>query len=346
MQILKAVPTNIITGFLGAGKTTAINHLLAHKPATERWAVLVNEFGQIGVDQSLISATDDVQIREIAGGCLCCAQGPMLRVALTRLLRDIRPHRLLIEPTGLGHPVGVIDLLQSPGFASAIDLRSTLCLLDPRVLEQPKVLSHPVFHDQLTLADIIVLNKTDLASAAQLTEAEALSQNMFPAKAAVVHARHGNIELALLDRVRQHPTAQPALATPVTTPDSGVERNETESIGNLPQPGQPRREQSESDGIHSLGWQFHPDDRFDTEASFALLDALPDAVRVKAALRIGHAWVGYNRIFDDRQVSELAWRRDSRLEILSTGVLDAEMLETRLLRCLRSKQQKTQQSHA
>ena len=69
--VLAAIPTNIITGFLGAGKTTLIQQLLTNKPANERWAVLVNEFGQIGIDQALMASQDEVFIKEVAGGCIC-----------------------------------------------------------------------------------------------------------------------------------------------------------------------------------------------------------------------------------------------------------------------------------
>lgn len=79
MKVIKAVPTNIITGFLGVGKTTAILHLLKSKPANERWAILVNEFGEIGIDGELIAGEQksqtDVYIREVPGGCMCCVSG-------------------------------------------------------------------------------------------------------------------------------------------------------------------------------------------------------------------------------------------------------------------------------
>ena len=112
-----AVPTNIITGFLGAGKTTTILNLLKYKPANERWAILVNEFGEIGVDGSLVqgnAGTDtNIHIREVPGGCMCCAAGLPMQIALSQLLRRARPHRLLIEPTGLGHPLEVLRTLSS-----------------------------------------------------------------------------------------------------------------------------------------------------------------------------------------------------------------------------------------
>ena len=114
---IKAVPTNIVTGFLGAGKTTAIVHLLQHKPKNERWALLVNEFGEIGIDGSLMQGqyTEEqgVFIREVPGGCMCCAAGLPMQIALNMLLAKSKPDRLLIEPTGLGHPKEVLEILSN-----------------------------------------------------------------------------------------------------------------------------------------------------------------------------------------------------------------------------------------
>ena len=98
--MIENIPTNIITGFLGVGKTTAITHLLKNKPEGERWAVLVNEFGEIGIDGSLIAGNDSEQsgvfIREVPGGCMCCTAGLPMQMALTMLLAKAKPDRLLI----------------------------------------------------------------------------------------------------------------------------------------------------------------------------------------------------------------------------------------------------------
>ena len=100
------VPTNIITGFLGVGKTTVIQKLLSQKPVEERWAVLVNEFGEVGIDSNLFSRAkgqnNSVTISQVPGGCMCCTNGLPMQMALNLLLKESKPHRLLIEPTGLG----------------------------------------------------------------------------------------------------------------------------------------------------------------------------------------------------------------------------------------------------
>jgi len=336
-QPLHAVPTNIITGFLGSGKTTAINHLLSLKPPSERWAVLINEFGQIGIDASLITSSDGVELRELAGGCLCCTLGPSLPITLATLLRKARPDRLLIEPTGLGHPARIVDTLQSPQFAAVLDLRSIICLLDPAVLQQPEVMQQPGFLDQLNLADVIVLNRTDLAGSSLTREALELSQHMFPPKQGVFSTTHGRLEPEWLDLVHdgqlqaQFPDAHDQAA-----PSPSLLRPAT-AAASQPTPGHPVMRTGQAQGHFSYGWVFSAQDRFDYNAVHALLDGLDSVVRIKAALAIGHTWVGYNRTRGDKaaEVSQLAWRRDSRIEVLTDQPLSGSELEQALLKCLR-----------
>ena len=121
MTKICAVPTNIITGALGVGKTTFIKQLLQSKPANERWAVLINEFGEVGIDGAMLrSASQSVFIKEVPGGCMCCSSGLPMQVALNQLLAQAHPHRLFIEPTGLGHPKEVIQILKSEHYQQSV----------------------------------------------------------------------------------------------------------------------------------------------------------------------------------------------------------------------------------
>lgn len=89
-----AIPTNLILGFLGVGKTTAILNLLKHKPAGERWAVLVNEFGEVGIDGAMLDM-EGAFVREVPGGCMCCVAGLPMQIGLNQLIHRARPDRLL-----------------------------------------------------------------------------------------------------------------------------------------------------------------------------------------------------------------------------------------------------------
>ena len=359
--MIKAVPTNIITGFLGTGKTTTLNHLLTLKPTTERWAILVNEFGELGVDASLLNEqnSDTLTVREIAGGCVCCVNGPLLPVTLNKLLKEASPDRLLIEPTGIGHPAGIVDTLLKPPFSTALQLQSILCLVDPRCIDRPEILQHRIFHDQLQIADVIVLNHCDLASSERLDEARELSRNMFPEKQAIVETVQGEIPLSLLE-LPSHSKASPLnLSLNFSVVQQGAARIHQPLAFNSAQPsatGETRYSElplskdmrcqfteHHDDELYSYGWLFPREISFKTDEILALLNGLEsrnpiNVARIKANIRIGAAWVAYNRSYQDpARVEESSWRRDSRIELLSfTEISDPQALYQQLITTLRA----------
>lgn len=129
LQPISATPTTIITGFLGAGKTTLINQLIHHKACDERWALLINEFGKIGIDGGLIDNDDGIAIKEVSGGCICCSSQLPLQIALVRLLGTHKPNRLIIEPTGLAHPDELLSQLTQPHWQTSLNIRAVICVL-------------------------------------------------------------------------------------------------------------------------------------------------------------------------------------------------------------------------
>jgi len=195
------IPTNIVMGFLGAGKTTAILNLLKQKPADEKWAVLVNEFGQVGIDGAVFAASDAI-VREVAGGCLCCAVGLPFQVAVNRLLTEVKPDRLLIEPTGLGHPKRVLDRLAGGYFQTVLDVRASICLVDPRKLSDSRYTSHENFVDQIALSDVLVANKMDLADQAAVQRFSCWVEQSHPPKIVVAQTIQGQLDVAWLDLTR------------------------------------------------------------------------------------------------------------------------------------------------
>ena len=200
---INAVPTNIITGFLGVGKTTAILQLVKNKPADERWAVLVNEFGEIGVDGSLIqgqySEDNGVFIREVPGGCMCCVAGLPMQVALNQLLTKARPDRLLIEPTGLGHPKEVLQILGSGLYREVLKVQKILTLVNARHLLDERYTDNETYNQQISIADIVVGNKTDLYQPGDRQRLQSYVKQKGNSRATIVFTNNGDLDTSCLD---------------------------------------------------------------------------------------------------------------------------------------------------
>lgn len=327
----KTIPTNIITGFLGVGKTTAINSLLANKPENESWAILVNEFGQVGIDQEMMPEQQGLFVKELPGGCICCALGSALTPTLKALIEQTNPDRLIIEPTGIGHPEGIIDILMSVSFKDKLDLRATVCLLDPRSLEQQEVLDSETFHDQLNLADVILINKCDLAEESQIEVVENSLNQMFPPKQHIARTTRGAIDSSLLDIVRN---GQLKAQFPEAHAHHAHHHHSHDHQDNaLPEPHKPIRKTGHGSGLFSCGWVFHHEDCFDYWALEKILNGLEGISRIKGVIRIGHAWVFFNRVKDEHDFDKVAYRRDSRIEIICPQELDWEQIEKDMLAC-------------
>ena len=164
-------PVTILTGFLGAGKTTLLNHLL-RQPALARTAVLVNEFGEIGLDHLLVEKIDDNTVL-LNAGCLCCT----VRGDLTRVLREMLPKarrgeisRIMIETTGLADPVPVLATLMSDSVVASVYRLDGIVTVIDAVNGAAHLDLYREAVRQVAVADRIVLTKTDLADASFLRE--------------------------------------------------------------------------------------------------------------------------------------------------------------------------------
>ncbi|QJW92717.1 CobW family GTP-binding protein [Frigoriglobus tundricola] len=197
---MQSVPTNLITGFLGVGKTTAVIDLLQRKAPGSRWAVLVNEYGAVSIDGALIEGAgpDGVTVKEVGGGCVCCASAPFLPVAIHFLLLEARPERLIIETTGLGHPARLLDSLRR-SYHGRLDVRATLGLVDPADFAKPEMKDNPIFIDQIQMADVLVMNKMDTATPELVSAFQTWANGLFPPKLLIAGTTHGRLDPAWLD---------------------------------------------------------------------------------------------------------------------------------------------------
>ncbi|QLG88900.1 GTP-binding protein [Chitinibacter bivalviorum] len=340
------IPVNIVTGFLGVGKTTALMHLLAHKPANEYWAIVVNEFGEVGIDgASLSAAGEGLQVAEVPGGCICCTTSPQLRVTLTKLARGIRPDRLLIEPSGLGHPAGIVDLLRDPMLASAFELRAIITLLDPRHLGDSRYTTHETWRDQLQLADVLVLNKCDLADEEQIAAAEKMAAAQFPPKLAVQRAHQGVFAAQLLD-LELHPERWPEAQTTGQAQSHRLmprKKAVDPDFASTPEVW-PVKKMHSSLGSHSCGWIFSPETLFSSAKVAALFEQIgsPDALalhglsRAKGVFQTERDWYRFDWVEGMVGAAPSAYRRDSRFEVIveSETAPDWTLLEAQLLATL------------
>jgi G3E family GTPase len=195
-----AVPVSVITGFLGSGKTTLLARLL-RDPAFERTAVIINEFGAVGLDHLLVESSDE-QILTLEGGCVCCTvRGDLVRTAGDLLARrasgKVTPfERIVIETTGLADPAPILHALMTDrDIADALRLESVIATVDAAA-GGGTLDAHPESVKQAALADRIVLTKTDLADPAANGLAERL-QSLNPA-APKLTALHGALDARLL----------------------------------------------------------------------------------------------------------------------------------------------------
>ncbi|MCG9677289.1 GTP-binding protein [Vibrio sp. Isolate23] len=314
------IPTNIITGFLGTGKTTAILNLLKEKPADENWAVLVNEFGEIGIDGAMLTE-QGAMIKEVPGGCMCCAAGVPTSVAITALLRT-QPDRLIVEPTGLGHAHKILATLTSVQFRDYIDLRATIGLVDPRNLSRPKYLENQNFIDQLSIADIVIGNKVDECHVSDVDAFNDWVADQNPPKIYSQLVKQGRFPIELLDNPRRNPTTS-----------DNIEAHHHQHAEAEPQfalaPDQTMmRKENKGQGYFSCGWLFGAEVTFDFDELFSMLSDLT-AERVKGVMNTDKGCYSFNVSNGVVSVNQMSLEGfESRLEVIDTELLPWDQLET------------------
>ena len=187
------IPVTVLTGFLGAGKTTLVNRILSENHG-KRIAVIENEFGEVGVDHELVIGADE-EIFETSNGCICCT----VRGDLIRILGQLRKRRdrfdsVLIETTGLADPGPVAQtFFIDEELKEHYTLDAIVTLVDARHIEQ-ELQNSPIAVEQIAFADVILLNKIDLVDAASLARIEQRVRGI-SATAAVIHSRNADVPL-------------------------------------------------------------------------------------------------------------------------------------------------------
>ena len=220
---LARIPCTIVTGFLGAGKTTLIRHVIANARG-RRLAVIVNEFGDVGIDGEILkgcgnAACPEENIVELANGCLCCTVADEFVPALDSVLARDGVEHIVIETSGLALPKPLVQAFHWPAIKNRVTVDGVVVVVDGAALADGRVandlnalaqqraadsaLSHDdpigeVFEDQIACADLNVLNKRDLIDAAGIEKARAAIAEALPRSVKVITAADGKVDQALL----------------------------------------------------------------------------------------------------------------------------------------------------
>ncbi|MEQ4221902.1 CobW family GTP-binding protein [Pseudomonas syringae] len=322
--MLQNIPTHVIGGPLGAGKTSLIRQLLAQKPSSERWAVLINEFGQIGLDAALLTTAEDgIALGEVAGGCLCCVNGVPFQIGLGRLLRKARPDRLLIEPSGLGHPAQLMAQLREAPWLGVLDVQPSVMVLDAAAMHNGQPLAETQ-QEALVMAGLLVMNKSE-----HLEEAsrEALAGEL--AGHSLLWTRFGELPL---DRL---PGYLPSTLVDKSSVDNlSVPRSISQLPPAWPDPRTSLCLSHQGGGGWSIGWRWHPSQQFDLQRLLLWLESL-NWQRAKMVIHSAGGWYSGNVAQGGPLAWQLSeWRQDSRLELIFSTPQDAEVLQAQMVGCL------------
>lgn len=191
----QGLPVTIVTGFLGSGKTTLLNQILQND-LNQKVAVLVNEFGDINIDAQLLVSYEDDMV-ELSSGCICCTINEGLVEAVTRILsREEKVDRLIIETTGVADPLPIILTFVGSDFRDFTRLDSVITLIDAETFT-PEHFNSEVAYKQIAYGDILLLNKTDLASREQLTALETYIASI-KKNSRIIHTQHAQVPLPLI----------------------------------------------------------------------------------------------------------------------------------------------------
>ncbi len=289
------IPVSLLTGFLGSGKTTLLNQLL-QLPELKETLVLINEFGEIGIDHDLVSSGRDGVVVEMSSGCLCCT----IRGDLVKTLRDAtwrfarggkaRFNRVIVESTGLADPAPILHTLMAhPSLSKAFRLDGVLTTVDA-VNAMTTLDRHVESVKQAAVADRLILTKTDLVDAGQLAQLEARLHALNPA-ATQLHASDGQVDTELLFNLGLYNPKTKSLDVQRWLNAEAYAARDADAEN----PHHAHRHDVNRHDAHIRAFCFWVDEPFEPDALEAWLGTLlslrgPDLLRVKGIVNV----IGYN----------------------------------------------------
>ena len=308
------IPVHVLSGFLGVGKTTAVKDLLARRADRERIAVVVNEFGTLGVDGALLSDCASCILKEVPGGCVCCTAMADLEASLEEVCDIVAPTRFVLEPTGLARPSELVDLLRGPRWAQRFDVRPVITLVDPQQDLEALCRESALFRDQIETADVLVLNRCDLASEEEILRVEEWAGALAPPKLRIVRAKYAVLPDEIWDLERPDPPKGTALLA--------AEADHT------------HLQRDSSEGHVGKGIAYPPERVFDADRLLAALEALRSGrvtrggvARAKGLFHTTAGWRVHEIAGGRLSTEATSWRRDSRVDVILKNPGESDFFE-------------------
>jgi G3E family GTPase len=276
------IAVDIITGFLGAGKTTLINKLLAEAYAGELPAIIENEFGDVGIDDSLIE-NPEIQVKLLASGCICCTLAGGFVEGLAEVAEKYHPTRIIVEPTGLANPADVLAACEEAAKRVPLAVRALVTVVNAENIVPLLAVGGELFHKQIAEAELIVLSCTQLLSTGEIGEATHVIRELNPL-APILEENWTSLDaLALLSLAEEARARKSGEACPVCGHIHEHHGHEDENHA-----GHGHEHGHEPYGYSSLA--FFPERTFSREQAEQLLASLPggacgDILRAKGFLR-------------------------------------------------------------
>ena len=264
------IPVNIITGFLGSGKTSAIIKLLKNKATEDQWAVIINEFGKVSIDSQTLSSTSDAgDIYEVSGGCICCSAKGYFQENLEQIIGSGSYSRIIIEPSGLGGVDMISDIVLA---MSNLSLLRIICLVDIFGIDLEKLQRLPIYRNQILKAEVVVFTKCDLL-VEKTTENRLVEkfQSLYPGKQCFRNNEDDFYWHALLD-------AEDAI--PASGNKFRMARTEDNQLTDA--------------NYQSINYLFNSETIFSTEKLIAILQNHPSIFRAKGHMLTNQGWMLLN----------------------------------------------------
>jgi G3E family GTPase len=345
-MLIQNTACHLVMGFLGAGKTSFINACIASLQQGQKWAILVNEVGQIGIDEALYQTDDEspLAIRQVSGGCICCTSQLPLQIALARLLADNHPDRLWIEPTGMAHPQELLSQLAEPHWQTALSLKSAVSILNAKQWQQPRYRDHDGYQAHVRFCDVVVVNRFNDLTQSEIADLTAWLNAMNPS-ATILWQAGNRFEDAFASELqailakpsqvlsqRQH-YRQVSLVTRGTSMlNRGINTAASEPENTNPE--LPFRYHDQQANYQVMGWRLPPDWQVDMIALMDWLMALPNWQRIKSVVNTNQNWQTLNFTPDSLDILASEPQVDNRIEIIfldNTLVLDFAALDSALM---------------